>query len=58
MDFTRPERSPTERTRQEDRHSKFYETSDNLPPAGPTGMTAASVTTLLGPYIERVRGYP
>jgi AcrR family transcriptional regulator len=23
-------------------------------PAGPTGMTAASVTTLLGPYIERV----
>jgi AcrR family transcriptional regulator len=23
-------------------------------PAGPTGMTAASVTTLLGPYIERI----
>ena len=23
-------------------------------PAGPAGMTAASVTTLLGPYIERV----
>jgi hypothetical protein len=23
-------------------------------PAGPTGMTAASVTTLLGPYIEQV----
>jgi len=23
-------------------------------PAGPTGMTAASVTTLLGPYVERV----
>jgi AcrR family transcriptional regulator len=23
-------------------------------PAGPTGMTAASVTTLLGPYIERL----
>ena len=23
-------------------------------PAGPTGMTAASVTTLLGPYVERI----
>jgi hypothetical protein len=23
-------------------------------PAGPTGMTATSVTTLLGPYIERI----
>jgi Bacterial Tetracyclin repressor, C-terminal domain len=27
-------------------------------PAGPTGMTAASVTTLLGPFIERVLDYP
>ncbi|HEV2943940.1 MAG TPA: TetR family transcriptional regulator [Solirubrobacteraceae bacterium] len=25
-------------------------------PAGPTGMTAASVTTLLGPYIEQLTG--
>ncbi|MGZ6638843.1 MAG: LuxR C-terminal-related transcriptional regulator [Solirubrobacteraceae bacterium] len=29
--FSRPERSQPERTRREDRHSKFYETSDNLP---------------------------
>jgi AcrR family transcriptional regulator len=27
-------------------------------PAGPTGMTAASVTTLLGPYIERILAEP
>ena len=27
-------------------------------PAGPAGMTAASVATLLGPYIERVLDYP
>ena len=29
--FSRPERSQPERTRREDRHSKFYEISDNLP---------------------------
>ena len=28
--FDRPERSQPERTRREDRHSKFYEISDNL----------------------------
>jgi hypothetical protein len=28
--FSRPERSQPERTRREDRHSKFYEISDNL----------------------------
>jgi len=30
MDFTRPERCQQQRTRREDRHSKFYEISDNL----------------------------
>lgn len=30
MDFKRPERCHRQRTRREDRHSKFYETSDNL----------------------------
>ena len=28
--FSRPERSQPERTRREDRHSKFYEISDNV----------------------------
>jgi len=30
MDFTRPERCQQQRTKREDRHSKFYETPDNL----------------------------
>lgn len=30
MDFTRPERCRRQRTGREDRHSKFYEISDNL----------------------------
>jgi len=30
MDFTRPERCQRQRTGREDRHSKFYETTDNL----------------------------
>jgi len=30
MDFTRPERCRQQRTGQEDRRSKFYETPDNL----------------------------
>jgi conjugative relaxase-like TrwC/TraI family protein len=30
MDFTRPERCQQQRTRREDRHSNFYETTDNL----------------------------
>lgn len=34
MDFKHPERCQQQRTRREDRHSKFYETSDNLKAAG------------------------
>ena len=30
MDFKRPERCRSQRTGREDRHSKFYEISDNL----------------------------
>jgi hypothetical protein len=33
MDFTRPERCQRQRTGREDRRSKFYEISDNLPMA-------------------------
>jgi hypothetical protein len=41
--FSRPERSQQERTRREDRHSKFYEISDNLlsPPYGRRNLIAS-----------------
>ena len=36
MDFRHPSRSQQDRTRREDRHSKFYEISDNLLTRSPT----------------------
>ena len=51
MDFTRPERCRPQRTGREDRHSKFYEITDNLDRRHP----ALHVSELDGPCLVLAR---
>jgi hypothetical protein len=51
--FSRPERSQPERTRREDRHSKFYEISDNLRRIAPSGLHAIAYFDPQGVFVIR-----
>ena len=47
MDFTRPKRCRRQRTGREDRHSKFYEISDNLQQALTRLIQSGAYTKIL-----------
>src|SRR5579864_2771149 len=53
MDFRHPSRSQHDRTRREDRHSKFYEISDNLQAASSESITSSRYSSTASPARRR-----